>query len=243
MLINYQSDFLLSRNSQSSTMKILYHHSWLFCFCSYLLPFPNKLTRKGVCYHCLKLFSPHSHSSASNCFWLRSLMGKVTQLPLTCFQFYHVSPLLDMSHPYFYNPSFLLQQHFFLLLLLISTGSIIHLNFSGPRQHCQSDLSSCLLLPDAHHTSLWMILQCLMDNSQLVILFIPDCSAQNTFPHPSYRKSPIYSSITAQISTLSVSCSSQCFLCIILRISDFNFFQESTLFIVTSPAVSTMSCA
>lgn len=43
---------------------------------------------------------------------------------------------------------------FLLLWLLISIVSIIHLNFSGSKQHCHSDL----ILPLAPHTSLWMIL-------------------------------------------------------------------------------------
>lgn len=77
-------------NSQSSIMQILHNHSWLspafpqqsYSSSSFLAVLPRILE---VSCHCLSLFSSHSYSSASNCFWLRSLVAKVTQLPLTCF--------------------------------------------------------------------------------------------------------------------------------------------------------------
>lgn len=79
--------FLLSRNSQSSIMKILHNQLALYCLSpAILLLFliPDWILGEESC-HCLNLFSSHSYSSASNCFWLRSLVAKITQLPLTCF--------------------------------------------------------------------------------------------------------------------------------------------------------------
>lgn len=71
-------------------------------------------------------------------------------------------------------PTCLLQQHFSSLsysLLLASSGSIINLNFiARPKQHCQS-FSSCILLHYAHrHSTLLYILQCFVDNFQLINL-------------------------------------------------------------------------
>lgn len=85
VLINYQSDFLLSRNFQISIIKIPPHHvAFLASALIYCLFSANFLEEESVV-TVSNCFLP-IHPSASICFWLRSLMAKATQLPLACFQ-------------------------------------------------------------------------------------------------------------------------------------------------------------
>lgn len=191
---------MLSRNSESSIMKILHHHSWLSCFCSYLLHLSKKLTRRGICCHCLKLFSPCLYSSASNCFWLRSVLAQVTQLSLTAF-----SSITSLNQWTWTIPTFVIPTSFcssissyYYLFLLDKLYTWI---FLGPsKQPVWSHPSSCSPVHMTLHYG-WCY-KCFRDNSQLLII-IPDSSAQNTLFHiPPYQKSPIYPSITAEISPL-----------------------------------------
>lgn len=123
---------------------------------------------------------------------------------------------------------------------------MINLSFiSRPEQHCQYDFPSCLhhTHTHTHPTSLWtLLLQCFVDSPQLLKLFTLTLLSQILLFHilPS-QQIPIYLSTRAQISTFSGrgSCPSHCSLFITLSTSNFKFIQESTLFIIISPALTT----
>lgn len=133
-----------------------------------------------------------------------------------------MSPSLDMNHLYFYNPSFYSStfSYYYYIFLLFHWYTWI---FLGPRYIVIliSHPASCS--PNTPHF--------FMDDAVVFYGQFPTCNITHswllprTLSHiPPYQKSPIDPPITAQISTSSVSCSSQCSLCVVLRISDFIFF-------------------